>query len=195
VNQVRQLLLDQGATEVRTARDEAERIRFWQGRKSAFPAVGRISPDYYCMDGTVPRRRLAEVLTSIGALSESYELPVANMFHAGDGNLHPLILFDANNPGELKRAENLGAEILELCGKQFIDWGGAQRWLVSDAPPETVRRLAQQRGGHAALFRRGDRCGERFHALSPPLMEIHRNLKHAFDPAGIFNPGRLYQGL
>jgi glycolate oxidase len=100
---VRELLLAAGATEVRTARDEAERLRFWQGRKAAFPAVGRISPDYYCMDGTIPRRALPEVLRRIAELSEEYGLPVANVFHAGDGNLHPLILYDANNPGELER--------------------------------------------------------------------------------------------
>ena len=114
VMRVNALLREAAATEVRTARDEQERLRFWQGRKAAFPAVGRISPDYYCMDGTVPRRRLGEVLRGIARLSQEYGLPVANVFHAGDGNLHPLILFDSNVPGELQRAEDFGAEILEL---------------------------------------------------------------------------------
>jgi glycolate oxidase len=96
---------------VRLARDEAERVRFWAGRKNAFPAVGRISPDYYCMDGTIPRRELPGVLQGIAA-SAQYGLRVANVFHAGDGNMHPLILFDANQPGELERAEALGGKIL-----------------------------------------------------------------------------------
>ncbi|MCA3839718.1 FAD-linked oxidase C-terminal domain-containing protein, partial [Burkholderia sp.] len=109
------LLRDAGATEIRVARDEAERQRFWAGRKNAFPAVGRMSPDYYCMDGTIPRRELPRVLEGIAALSAEYGLPVANVFHAGDGNMHPLILFDANRPGELDRAEALGGKILELC--------------------------------------------------------------------------------
>ena len=106
-----------GATEVRLAKDEAERVRFWAGRKNAFPAVGRISPDYYCMDGTIPRRELPGVLKGISDLSEQFGLRVANVFHAGDGNMHPLILFDANQPGELERAEDLGGKILELCVK------------------------------------------------------------------------------
>lgn len=106
---VRAVLERAGATEVRQARDEAERVRFWAGRKNAFPAVGRLSPDYYCMDGTIPRRELPGVLKGIAALAAEYQLRVANVFHAGDGNMHPLILFDANQPGELDRAEALGA--------------------------------------------------------------------------------------
>ena len=98
-----------------SSQDEAERLAFWSGRKAAFPAVGRISPDYYCMDGTIPRARLAEVLARIGELSTQYGLRVANVFHAGDGNLHPLILYDANQPGEIERAEAFGADILRLC--------------------------------------------------------------------------------
>ncbi|MCB1753038.1 MAG: FAD-binding protein, partial [Gammaproteobacteria bacterium] len=112
---IHDLLLEQGAVEVRTARNDAERISFWKGRKNAFPAVGRISPDYYCMDGTIPRHALPRVLRGITDLSEQYKLPVANVFHAGDGNLHPLILYDANIPGELERTEELGGRILELC--------------------------------------------------------------------------------
>jgi glycolate oxidase len=114
---VREVLEKAGATEVRLARDEAERVKFWAGRKNAFPAVGRISPDYYCMDGTIPRRELPGVLRGIAELSAEYGLRVANVFHAGDGNMHPLILFDANVPGELERAEAIGGKILELCVK------------------------------------------------------------------------------
>ena len=104
-----------GSNDIRISRSEAERQRFWAGRKASFPAVGRISPDYYCMDGTIPRKALPDVLESIAALSEQYQLRVVNVFHAGDGNLHPLILFDANNEGELHQAETLGGKILELC--------------------------------------------------------------------------------
>ncbi|MFT7687793.1 MAG: glycolate oxidase, partial [Candidatus Azotimanducaceae bacterium] len=106
--------------ELQIADDELSRSRLWLGRKAAFPAVGRLAPDYYCMDGTIPKRELAEVLEKISQLSENYQLPVANVFHAGDGNLHPLILFDANIPGQLDAAESLGADILEMC----IDKGG-----------------------------------------------------------------------
>ncbi len=109
-----------GATEVRIAKDDAERQTFWAGRKSAFPAVGRISPDYYCMDGTIPRCKLPDVLDGIARLSRQFDLPVANVFHAGDGNLHPLILFDANRKDELERAEAMGGRILALC----VELGG-----------------------------------------------------------------------
>ena len=104
-----------GATAISVSQDEAERLRFWSGRKNAFPAAGRISPDYYCMDGTIPRKKLAQVLLGIEQMETKYGLRCANVFHAGDGNLHPLILFDANLPGEFHRAEQFGAEILELC--------------------------------------------------------------------------------
>ena len=103
-----------GATLIRVSQSDGERLRFWAGRKAAFPAVGRISPDYYCMDGTIPRKRLAEVLRHIAELERKYGLRCANVFHAGDGNLHPLILYDANEPGELERTEAFGGEILEL---------------------------------------------------------------------------------
>ncbi|MFZ6732865.1 FAD-linked oxidase C-terminal domain-containing protein [Undibacterium sp. Ji42W] len=106
-----------GATALAVSSTEAERLRFWSGRKNAFPAAGRISPDYYCMDGTIPRKHLAQVLIGITAMEEKYGLRCANVFHAGDGNLHPLILFDANKEGEFHRAEEFGAEILELCVK------------------------------------------------------------------------------
>jgi glycolate oxidase len=162
---VRELLLERGASEVRTARDERERLAFWQGRKSAFPAVGRLAPDYYCMDGTVPRKRLSEVLTTIGELSGQYDLPVANVFHAGDGNLHPLILYDANRPGELKRAEDLGAEILELC----VRVGGT---------------ITGEHGvGHEKLHQM---CVQ----FSPQELEQFRAVKTAFDGSGLLNPGK-----
>ncbi len=110
-----EVLRESGATAIAVSQDEAERLRFWSGRKNAFPAAGRISPDYYCMDGTIPRKHLATVLLGIAAMEIKYDMRCANVFHAGDGNLHPLILFDANQPGEFDRAEQFGAEILELC--------------------------------------------------------------------------------
>ncbi len=162
---VRQQLLDSGATEVRTAKDEEQRALFWKGRKSAFPAVGRISPDYYCMDGTVPRKRLAEVLLETARLSEHFQLPVANVFHAGDGNLHPLILYDANKPGELKRAEDLGAAILELC----------------------VRVGGTITGEHGVGHEKIHQMCVQFSA--DELTQFHA-VKGAFDPKGLLNPGK-----
>ena len=117
VRRMEAVMAASGAHLIRTSRDEAERLRFWAGRKAAFPAVGRISPDYYCMDGTIPRKRLAEVLRGIANMEKKYGLRCANVFHAGDGNLHPLILYDANQPGELERTEAFGGEILELTIK------------------------------------------------------------------------------
>src|SRR5436305_14785963 len=115
IARVEAIARDNRAASVRISQSEAERLAFWAGRKAAFPAVGRISPDYYCMDGTIPRARLAEVLARISELSAEHGLAVANVFHAGDGNLHPLILYDANQPGEIERAEAFGADILRLC--------------------------------------------------------------------------------
>jgi glycolate oxidase len=165
ITQVRELLLTSGATEVRTAKDPAERLRFWQGRKAAFPAVGRISPDYYCMDGTIPRRHLPEVLRRTEELSREYGLQVANVFHAGDGNLHPLILYDANNPGELERTEELGGKILELC----VEVGGT---ITGEhgVGIEKIRQMCVQFGA-AEL--------EQFNAV-----------KRAFDPKELLNPGK-----
>jgi glycolate oxidase len=162
---VEALLRGFGATEVRASRDEAERLGFWKGRKSAFPAIGRIAPDYYCMDGTIPRRELSHVLARIAELSAEYGLPVANVFHAGDGNLHPLIAYDANDDGQLRRAEALGARILELC----IAVGG------------TVT------GEHGVGVEKLDSMCVQFRAAE--LATFHR-LKAAFDPAGLLNPGR-----
>lgn len=170
VMRVRELLLASGATEVRTARDEAERALFWKGRKSAFPAVGRISPDYYCMDGTIPRRRLPEVLARIAQLSREYGLPVANVFHAGDGNLHPLILYDANRPGELERTEALGGRILELC----VEVGGT----ITGEHGVGVEKIEQM----CVQFRPAEL--EQFHAV-----------KAAFDPDGLLNPGKAVPTL
>ena len=167
---VRKILLNSGATEVRSARDEAERQVFWKGRKSAFPAVGRISPDYYCMDGTIPRKRLPEVLERMAVLSEEYGLAVANVFHAGDGNLHPLILFDANKPGELQRTEEFGGKILELC----VEVGG------------TIT------GEHGVGMEKIDQTCVQFQPLE--LMQFHA-VKAAFDPAGLLNPGKAVPTL
>ncbi len=162
---VRELLASAGAVEVREAADDAERARFWAGRKNAFPAVGRLSPDYYCMDGTIPKRELARVLDGIEVLSREHDLRVANVFHAGDGNLHPLILFDANAPGELKRAEALGGRILELCvavGGSITGEHGVGR--------EKINQMCAQ-------FGEGELVA--FHAI-----------KAAFDEHGLLNPGK-----
>jgi glycolate oxidase len=170
VMRVRDLLLAAGATEVRTATDEAERLLFWKGRKAAFPAVGRLSPDYYCMDGTIPRRELPRVLRRIAELSAHYGLRVANVFHAGDGNLHPLILYDANQPGELERAEALGGAILELC----VAVGG------------TVT------GEHGVGVEKLNQMCVQFNTHE--LEQMHR-IKAAFDPRGLLNPGKAVPTL
>jgi glycolate oxidase len=159
-----------GATEIRLAHDEAERRRFWAGRKAAFPAVGRIAADYYCMDGTIPRRHLAQVLSRIGQLSSEYGLPVVNVFHAGDGNLHPLICYDANVPGELDKAEALGGKILELC----VEVGG------------TVT------GEHGVGVEKLNQMCVQFNALE--LSQFHA-VKRAFDPQGLLNPGKAIPTL
>jgi glycolate oxidase len=165
MERVRDLLERCGATEVRTARNEAQRQAFWRGRKAAFPAVGRLSPDYYCMDGTIPRRRLPEVLARTSELAHAYGLPVANVFHAGDGNLHPLILYDANKPGELQRTEELGGKILELC----VEVGG------------TIT------GEHGVGIEKINQMCVQFSANE---LEQFRGIKLAFDPLGLLNPGK-----
>ena len=165
IARVRELLLKQGATEVRTAQSEAERLGMWAGRKAAFPAVGRLSPDYYCMDGTIPRKHLARVLLQISALSREYGLAVANVFHAGDGNLHPLILYNANTPGELHKAEELGGKILELC----VAVGGT----ITGEHGVGVEKINQM----CVQFTKEELA--QFHAL-----------KSAFDPKGLLNPGK-----
>ena len=162
---VDRVLRQAGASDVRLARDEAERGRFWAGRKNAFPAVGRISPDYYCMDGTIPRRELPAVLRGIEELSRQFGLRVANVFHAGDGNMHPLILFDANVPGELERAEAIGGKILELCVKV----GGSITGEHGVGREKINQMCAQFNSDEITLF----------HAV-----------KAAFDPSGLLNPGK-----
>jgi len=170
VGQVKTILQNCGATDVRVAASAAEREKFWKGRKAAFPAVGRISPDYYCMDGTIPRHQLARVLSGIAALSEEYRLPVANVFHAGDGNLHPLILFDASRPGELERTEEMGGRILDLC----VEVGGSIT------------------GEHGVGIEKIDQMCHQF--SSGELQQMHA-LKAAFDPAGLLNPGKAVPTL
>ncbi|MBL8399175.1 MAG: FAD-binding protein [Candidatus Accumulibacter sp.] len=165
IARVRTVLENSGASEVRVSVSEAERLRFWAGRKAAFPAVGRMTPDYLCMDGTIPRKRLADMLEAIEILSTKYGLRCANVFHAGDGNLHPLIMYDANRPGELDRAAAFGAEILELS----VRFGGT---ITGEhgVGLEKVDLMAAQFG-----------CGE--------IAAFHR-LKAAFDEPGLFNPGK-----
>ena len=159
-----------GAQSCRISNDEAERERFWAGRKAAFPAIGRISPDYYCMDGTIPRRRLPDVLRAMGEMSRRYGLGVANVFHAGDGNLHPLIMYDANKPGELEKAEAFGADILKLC----VAVGGVLT------------------GEHGVGVEKRDLMPEMF---SETDLNQQQRLKCAFDSEGLLNPGKVFPVL
>jgi len=170
ISKVESLLNEYGAIEVRIARDEDESQRFWAGRKAAFPAVGRIAPDYYCMDGTIPRKHIAKVLSEINALSEKYKLAVVNVFHAGDGNLHPLILYDVAISDELKRAEDFGSEILELC----ISVGGT---ITGEhgVGVEKIREMCVQFSENEL---------QQFHAV-----------KKAFDAKGLLNPGKAVPTL
>jgi len=170
VAQVTALARSHGAVHVRASESEEQRLMFWAGRKAAFPAVGRISPDYYCMDGTIPRRRLPEVLARMRELSAEYGLRVANVFHAGDGNLHPLILYDANAPGELDRAERMGADILRLC----VAVGGVLT------------------GEHGVGVEKRDLMGEMF---TDEDLKQQQRLKCAFDPDALLNPGKVFPTL
>ena len=170
IARVRQRLLDSGATEVRTASDDDERARFWAGRKAAFPAVGRISPDYYCMDGTIPRKHLPRVLREIARYAEESGLRVANVFHAGDGNLHPLILYDANNPGELELAEEVGGRILELC----VEVGGT---------------ITGEHG--VGLEKINQMCAQ----FPPEELGLFHDVKAVFDEHGLLNPGKAIPTL
>ncbi|MBU2744419.1 FAD-linked oxidase C-terminal domain-containing protein, partial [Acidithiobacillus caldus] len=167
---VETILREHGVEDLRLARDEATRLALWKGRKAAFPAVGRLAPDYYCMDGTIPRVRLAEVLAQIAELSRKFGLPVANVFHAGDGNLHPLILYDANVEGQQQQAEQLGAEILELC----------------------VRVGGTITGEHGVGVEKLDSMCVQF--TPEELAQLHR-IKAAFDPEGRLNPGKAVPTL
>jgi glycolate oxidase len=170
VRRVEAIMEQSGATLIRVSRNDAERLKFWAGRKAAFPAVGRISPDYYCMDGTIPRKRLAEVLKAIADLEVKYGLRCANVFHAGDGNLHPLILYDANKPGELERTEAFGAEILELS----IAVGG------------TIT------GEHGVGIEKVNHMCVQFRT---PELETFHAIKHALDEHGLLNPGKAVPSL
>lgn len=165
VGKVLHVLTAGGATDVRRAQNEAQRALFWKGRKCAFPAVGRLSPDYYCMDGTIPRHTIGEVLAYISDLSASYQLPVANVFHAGDGNLHPLILFNANTPGEFACVEEMGGKILEKCiavGGTITGEHGVGR--------EKINQMAVQ--------------------FSDAEIAQFQAVKNALDPSHILNPGK-----
>jgi len=170
IERVREIATSCGAAMLRVSTTEAERMGFWLGRKSAFPAVGRISPDYMCMDGTIPRARLPEILARIRALSEKHGLRVANVFHAGDGNLHPLILFDANKAGELERAEAYGADILRAC----VEVGGVLT------------------GEHGVGVEKRDLMGTMFDAVD---LAQQQRVKCAFDPDGLLNPGKVFPEL
>ena len=170
IDRVEAIALNNGSTTCRISQSEDERLVFWAGRKAAFPAVGRISPDYYCMDGTIPRRELPRVLAGMRELSEKYALAVANVFHAGDGNLHPLILYDANKPGELERAEDFGADILRLCVKV----GGVLT------------------GEHGVGVEKRDLMPEMF---SEADLDQQMRVKCAFDPQHLLNPGKMFPQL
>ena len=159
-----------GASSIKVSSNEQERLDLWKGRKSAFPAVGRLSPDYYCMDGTIPRRHLADMLEKINELSKKYRLRVANVFHAGDGNLHPLILYDANIPGELERTEEFGTEILRLS----VDMGGSIT------------------GEHGVGVEKLDAMCHQFNAKE---LDIFHQIKTVFDPQSLLNPGKAIPEL
>ena len=170
IGRVEKIARENRAESVRISTNEAERENFWAGRKAAFPAVGRISPDYYCMDGTIPRHRLSEVLNRMNDLSDHYGLRVANVFHAGDGNLHPLILYNANNPGELEKAEAFGADILKLC----VEVGG----VLTGEPGVGVEKR--------------DLMGEMFTETD---LNQQQRVKCAFDPTQRLNPGKVFPTL
>lgn len=169
-NVVRQISQQCGATSTKVSMSETERLQFWAGRKNAFPAVNCIAPDYLCMDGTIPRARLPEVLERMDELAQQYGLSVANVFHAGDGNLHPLILYDASKDGDVARAENLGADILRLC----VSVGGVLT------------------GEHGVGVEKRDLMSEMFTEAD---LEAQMRLKCAFDPAGRLNPGKVFPTL
>ena len=170
IDAVEQFAVRFGASSQRVSQSETERLLFWAGRKAAFPAVGRLAPDYFCMDGTIPRKRLGEVLRRIQQMEARFGLRVANVFHAGDGNLHPLILYDANRPGELERAETFGNEILRLC----VEVGGVLT------------------GEHGVGVEKRDLMGTMFNKTD---LDQQLLLKCAFDPQGLLNPGKVFPEL
>jgi glycolate oxidase len=170
VDEVAEIARRCGARSIRASASEQERSLFWAGRKAAFPAMGRMSPDYYCMDGTIPRGKLPYVLGRMADMSRNYGLRVANVFHAGDGNLHPLILYDANKPGELERAEAFGADILKLC----VEVGGVLT------------------GEHGVGVEKRDLMPVMF---SKTDLDHQQRLKCAFDDKGLLNPGKVFPTL
>ena len=170
IGEVSRICDEKGAVTSRISENEEERMTFWAGRKAAFPAVGRISPDYYCMDGTIPRAQLPLVLKRMRELSEHYGLGVANVFHAGDGNLHPLILYDANKPGELEKAEDFGSDILRLC----VEVGGVLT------------------GEHGVGVEKRDLMGTMFNEID---LKQQQRVKCAFDPDALLNPGKVFPQL
>jgi glycolate oxidase len=170
VGEVERIARDNGATTCRVSQNEQERLAFWTGRKAAFPAMGMIAPDYYCMDGTIPRRSLPHVLTRMEEMRVHYGLDLANVFHAGDGNLHPLILYDANKPGELERAEEFGNDILRLC----VEVGGVLT------------------GEHGVGIEKRDLMPDMFSEID---LAHQQRVKCAFDPALLLNPGKVFPTL
>lgn len=170
IDRITEVMKNCGARSFKVSENEQQRLLFWAGRKAAFPAIGRISPDYYCMDGTIPRKRLGEMLSAIGEMETRYGLGCANVFHAGDGNLHPLIMFDANVPGELERAEKFGAEILELS----VSFGGS---ITGEhgVGAEKINQMCVQYGTDE--------------------LNCFHGIKKAFDPAGTLNPGKAIPTL
>ena len=170
LSRVEEIARESGAETIRASDSEAERQAFWAGRKAAFPAVGRITPDYYCMDGTIPRKALPQVLARMRELSETHRLRVANVFHAGDGNLHPLILYDANKPGELERAEAFGSDILKLC----VEVGGV---LTGEHGVGVEKRDLMP-----VMFTKAD-------------LAQQERVKCAFDPEHLLNPGKMFPEL
>jgi glycolate oxidase len=170
IQRINEIMKKNSAVDIKTSNNETERLKFWAGRKAAFPAAGRISPDYYCMDGTIPRRNLARVLVGIEKLSVEYGLRCMNVFHAGDGNLHPLILYDANQPGELKRTEEFGTKILEMC----IQVGG------------TIT------GEHGVGIEKINQMCSQFETKE---LEIFHAVKSVFDPDRLLNPGKAVPSL
>ncbi len=170
IQRIQTIMKSSGATDLKTSRDDPERLRLWAGRKAAFPAAGRVSPDYYCMDGTIPRKHLAKVLKGIATLSETYGLRCMNVFHAGDGNLHPLILYDANTPGELEKTEAFGGKILEMC----IQAGGT----ITGEHGVGVEKINQM-------------CSQ----FESDELNLFHSVKTAFDPQGLLNPGKAVPTL
>ena len=170
ISRVTAVLIAAGANGIKVSQSEAERVRFWAGRKAAFPAIGRITPDYYCMDGTIPRRRLAEMLAAITVMESKYKLRCANVFHAGDGNLHPLIMYDASKSGEWERAEAFGAEILELS----VALGGS----ITGEHGVGIEKINQM-------------CVQ----YKTPELETFHRIKAAFDETGLLNPGKAVPSL